>query len=98
MMTSFIRALQQSSRKTGITLSRPIGLDVRYRLQLGSLGFGFMVVGPHIVCLKTDVVPDRDPVWTVLRGTGVSEVFYIPSIPAAINEDQLSISKAPQGD
>jgi hypothetical protein len=95
MMTSFIRALQQSSRDTGITLSRPIGLDVRYRLQLGSLGFGFMLVGPHLVCLKTNVAPDRDPVWTALRGTSITEVFHIPSVPAAINEDQLSISKSP---
>jgi len=93
MMTSFIHALQQSSRATGISLAQPIGLDVRNRLQLGSLSFGFMVVGPHIVCLKTHVAPDRDPTWTVLRITGVTEVFHIPSIPAGISEDQLSIAK-----
>jgi hypothetical protein len=61
MMVSFIRALQQSSRDTGITLFQPIGLDVRPRLHLGSLGFGSMIVGPHIVCLKTRV-SEQDPV------------------------------------
>jgi hypothetical protein len=49
MMISFIRALQQSSCDAGITLFRPIGLDVRPRLHLVSLGFGFMLVGPHNV-------------------------------------------------
>ncbi len=84
MMTSFIRALQQSSRTTGITLSRPVGLDVRYRLELGSLGLEFMLVGSQIACLKT-VVSEHDPVWTVLRDTGISEVFHVPSISAAID-------------
>ena len=92
MMTSFIRALQQSSRETGITLFMPIGLDLRPRLHLGLLGFGFMLLGPHIVCLKT-VVSTEDPAWTILRSTGVTEVFHIPSIPAAIREEELPTAK-----
>lgn len=92
MMLSFIRALQQSSHDTGITLSTIIGLDVRYRLQLGLLGFGFMLVGPHVICLKT-VVSEQDRIWTTLRATGVSEVFHIPSVPAAIEEDELNTAK-----
>jgi hypothetical protein len=92
MMTSFIRALQESSRVTGITLSRPIGLDVRYRLQLGTLDFGFMVVGPHVVCLKT-IVSKCDPTWTAIRDTGISEVFHVPSVPAAITKADLQTAK-----
>lgn len=97
MMCGFIDAFKASSRGTGITMSRPIGLDVRYRLQLGALSLGFMVVGPHVVCLKTNISPERDPVWTVLRGTGISEVFHFPSITAAIDEEQLSDAKPPLG-
>lgn len=92
MMLSFMRVLQQSSDDTGITLPTIIGLDVRYRLQLGLLGFGFMLVGPHVICLKT-VVSEQDPIWTTLRATGVSEVFHIPSVPAAIEEDDLNTAK-----
>lgn len=92
MMISFIRALQQSSRNTMITLFQPIGLDVRPRLHLGSLGFGFMLVGPHIVCLKTRLL-EQDPVWTVLRSTGISEVFHMPSVPACIDETYLHTAK-----
>lgn len=92
MMVSFIRALQQSERDTGITLFQPIGLDVRPRLHLGSLGFGFMLVGPYIVCLKTHVT-EQDPVWTVLSSMGISEVFHIPSVPANIPESDLPTAK-----
>jgi len=92
MMSSFIRAIQQSSRVTRITLFDPIGLDVRPRLQLGSLGFGFMVVGPNVVCLKTRV-SEQDPTWTFLRDTGISEVFHLPSVPARIAESDLHTAK-----
>jgi hypothetical protein len=92
MMCGFIRALQQSSADTGIPLFQAIGLDVRPRLHLGLLGFGFMVVGPHIVCLKTQV-SEQDPVWSVLRGLGISEVFHLPSIPVGINESDLPDTK-----
>lgn len=85
-------ALQQSSRDTKITLAPTIGLEVRRRLQLGSLGFGFMLVGRHIVCLKT-IISEQDPAWTILRSTGVSEVYHLPSIPIAIREDDLQTAK-----
>ena len=35
-----------------------------------------------------------DPAWTELRATGVARVFHVPSVPAAIREDQLPIAKA----
>ena len=92
MMVSYLRALGESSRDTGIPLFRHIGLDVRPRLHLGSIGSGFMVVGPHVVCLKTRV-SGQDGSWTALRATGISEVFHMPSVPAGITESQLHIAK-----
>jgi hypothetical protein len=83
MMGAFIRALQQSSRNTGITLSPTIGLDVRTWFQIGSFSFSYMIVGPHVVCLKA-VISERDPTWTVLKSTGISEVFHIPSMAAVL--------------
>jgi len=83
MMTAYIRTLSQSSDETGIQLYQTIGLDIRPRSHFGALGFGFMVVGSNIVCLKTRVV-EQDPVWAVLRDTGISEVFHVPSVPAGI--------------
>ena len=85
MMTGFIRTLHQSSDETGIPLYQTIGLDIRPRSHFSALGFGFMVVGSNVVCLKTRVV-EQDPVWAVLRATGISEVFHAPSVPAGIEE------------
>jgi hypothetical protein len=93
MLTSFIRALKRSSQETGIALQPTIGLDVRRRTQLGSMGFGFMLVGPHVVCLKT-ALSEQDPLWTVLRGPGIAEVFHLPSVPLTIDEAQLQIAKS----
>lgn len=92
MMTSFIRALQQSAKVTGLTPAPCIGLDVRRRMQLGSLSMGFMLVGPHVVCLKT-AISEQDPVWTALRSTGIAEIFHIPSVPTTISETQLEVAK-----
>jgi hypothetical protein len=52
-----------------------------------------MVIGNNIICLKTKV-SERDPVWTILRATGVTEVYHVPSIPAGISEADLAVAKA----
>jgi hypothetical protein len=95
MMTSFIRALQKSSKESGISLSPVVGLDVRRRSDLGTLGFGFMALGPHVICLKTRISED-DPVWTTLRSTGIKEVIHVPSVPATITKEDLAVTKDKQ--
>jgi len=92
MAKGFIAALSKSSSDTGLPLFQTIGLDVRPRLHLGTLGFGFMLVGPHVICLKT-VISQEDPIWGILRSTGITQVFHIPSISTAIREDQLPKGK-----
>jgi hypothetical protein len=47
-----------------------------------------MLVGPHVVCLKTRIL-EQDPAWSALRLTGISEVFHMPSVPAGIAESDL---------
>jgi hypothetical protein len=93
MMLSFSGALTQSSRDTGLKLQQVIGVDIRKRLQLGSLWFGFMAVGVRIVCLKP-TISEGDPIWRALRSTGVSAVFHLPSITIAIKDDDLPQAKA----
>lgn len=92
MMTAFIRSMQASAKETGITLAPPVGLDVRNRSQVGALGFGFMVVGQHVLCLKT-VITAQDPAWVALRSTGIKEVYHAPAVPAAIPEELLHTAK-----
>ena len=92
MATEFMRALTQSSAATGIPLPPPKGLNVRYRRQLGYLEFGFLLVGSQVVCLKTRIA-DNDLAWTALRETGITTVFHLPCLPAAIEEAQLPLAK-----
>lgn len=92
MMNRFLHALQKSSQESGIPVDPAIGFDIRPRTHLEALGFGFMVVGPRVVCLKTQVV-EQDPIWRALRSTGISEVYHLPSVPAGISEPDLAIAK-----
>lgn len=94
MVTAFLLALRQSALATRIPLIPPTGLDVRYCSDLGYLNFGFMLVGPQVVCLKRTLPPETDPVWALLRGTGISTVFHLPSIPAKIAEAQLPLARS----
>jgi hypothetical protein len=93
MVTEFMRALTQSSVATRIPLPLPVGLNVRYRQQLGYLDFGFMLVGSQVVCLKTELAPEHDLSWTALRETGITTVFHLPCQPAAIAEAPRPLAK-----
>jgi hypothetical protein len=95
MLTSSIRAIQEASRSSGITLQHPIGLELRSRSALETLGFGFLIHGPLIYCLKTQLRED-DPVWTAIRASGIEDVIHFPSVPAEIRPGELAIAK-PEG-
>ena len=92
MFTHFVKTLQKSSRDSGITMQPCIGLDHRPRTALGRLGFGFLVHGRDVYCLKTKV-SEQDPVWTALRSTGIDQVYHLPSVPTEITPEQLAIAK-----
>jgi hypothetical protein len=92
MLSGSIRAIQAASKSSGITLQQPIGLDLRPRSALESLGLGFLVHGTLIYCLKKQV-SEHDPVWTALRSTGIEDVVHLPSVPAEIASDELSMAK-----
>lgn len=94
MLTGFMHALRQSSVDTKLPLPPPVGLNVRYRHQLGYLEFDYMVVGSQVVCLKTVLAPETDLTWTALRETGITTVFHLPCQPAVINDPaQMPLAK-----
>jgi hypothetical protein len=92
MVGSFIGCLQESSAALNIPLFPCQGIKSYPRLELGVLGFGFMVVGQSILCLKTKIAPD-DPVWVALIASGIHEIYHLPSIPAGISDSDLAITK-----
>lgn len=92
MVTHFVKALKSSTKESGITLQPCIGLDYRPRSALDSLGMQLLIHGSELYCLKTEV-SERDPIWTAVRSTGIDRVTYLPSLPAEITHEQLSIAK-----
>ena len=93
MIGRFIEALAKSGSTTGLPLRSPIiGMDIRKRLQLGSIILGFLVHGPHLVHLRTRL-DETDPAWEILSSSGVTELYHLPSTPFAIDANKLSIAK-----
>jgi hypothetical protein len=79
-MVEFVESIKAQSQITGISLQPTIGLDVRARSQLGSLAFGFLILDQTVICLKTSIRED-DPVWTVIRASGIDTVVHLPAVP-----------------
>lgn len=92
MLSSFIDALKQSAKETGVTLYTPIGIEPRPRMQLGSLLFGYLATGDNLIAVKT-TISDKDFSWSVLHEAGITTVQHMPSRPAGITKDDLRISK-----
>jgi hypothetical protein len=92
MLTSFINALKQSAKETGINLYPVIGTEPRPRMQLGSLSFGYLATVDTLVAVKTTIT-DKDFSWSVLYEAGITTIQHMPSRPAGITKDDLRISK-----
>ena len=92
MVGAFIECLQRSAAATDIALFPCQGFTARPRLEVGVLGFGFMVIDQSILCLKTKMSTD-DPIWVALLAGGIREVYHLPSIPIGISEAQLAVTK-----
>lgn len=95
MLKHFVESLKTSSAESGITLQPCIGLDYRPRSALDSIGLHFLIHGSELYTLKKQI-SEVDPVWTALRSTGIDVIYHLPSVPAEITEEQLSISKPQQ--
>lgn len=92
MLVSFVNSLKAASKESNITLYPVIGMEPRPRMQLGSLSFGFMVVGNKVIATKR-TISEKDFTWTVLRDAGITEITHLPSQPAGISKADLAIAK-----
>jgi hypothetical protein len=97
MITGFMGTLSISAATNRLPMQKVfIGLEIRKRLELGVLCFGCLAIGPHLVCVKSNL-NEHDPTWLMLRSAGVTELFHMPSVPLEIRADQLTIVK-PEAD
>jgi hypothetical protein len=93
MITGFMGALSESISFTGLPFQNVfIGLEVRKRLQLGDLWFGCLAVGPHLVCIKSNL-SESDPIWLTLHSAGATDLYHLPTVPIAIEPQELAVTK-----
>ena len=85
MFRHFYEELKEGSKKTGITLSRVLGLDQRPRGLLGSLGLHCLVHGRTLyVCRES--LDENDYFLTMLASVGIREVVHLPCRAVSIGE------------
>jgi hypothetical protein len=97
MLEAFCLDLQQLAKETKLPLVPTVGLDVRKRLQVGSIQLGFLALGSTLVCLRT-VLREEDPTWTILVSSGITKIIHLPSIPMMIHRKDLTITKGSDSD
>jgi hypothetical protein len=93
MFTHFARDFMTSFKESNIQPPNYFGLDVRPRSHVQSLGMYFMVVGRHIVCLRTHLREKEDAAWAIFAAGGVERIYHLPSVPMTISRDDLKIAK-----
>lgn len=85
IFTGALESIVKASQSFKVKPLPTIGLDIRPRSKLGTLGFGFLIHGQDIYCLKTQI-DENDPVFPALRSTGITDIYHLPSVPLEIPE------------
>jgi len=87
--TDFMSAFRESS----IQPPGYFGLDVRPRMHLQSLAMNFMVLGPHVLCLRPNLREKEDVAWSIFASGGVRRIYHMPALPMTIEKADLAIAK-----
>lgn len=82
MVFDFLRDLTEAGRELGLPSYPLIGLDVRARLALGQILFDTMLFGAEVISIKRHI-DEQDPLWEMMAAGGITEVWSMPSVPAA---------------
>ena len=83
MIFDMAAAIAQASKQLQLPLNTLIGLDVRPRLALGTLGMPFILFGPKVFVIQHPL-NEAHPFWAFAVKAGLSSLSYAPMIPAAV--------------
>lgn len=83
MIFDMAAAIAKASEQSGLPFNAIIGIDVRPRLALGTLGMPFLVQGERVLAVQHPLRGEH-PVWEFTVRAGFSKLTYAPMIPGAV--------------
>ena len=83
MIFDFVDAIPKASQRVNLPVNTVIGIDLRPRLALGTLGMVFLVQGAKVFAIQHPLRTEQ-PVWAFARRAGFTKLPYAPMVPAAV--------------
>jgi hypothetical protein len=83
MIFDMAAAIPKASKRVDLHVNTVIGVDLRPRLALGSLGMPFLVQGATVIAIQHPLRIEH-PVWAFAVRAGFSKLPYAPMIPGAV--------------
>ncbi len=83
MIFDMAAAIPKAGKQVGLPVNTVIGIDVRPRLALGSLGMPFLIQGATVFAIQHPLRSEH-PVWAFAVRAGFSKLPYAPMSPGAV--------------
>lgn len=83
MVASFVDCMGRAAKRSNLALPPIIDLDYHPRSALGAVDLRFATHGRDLYALE-HAPDDRDPVWALLRSTGIRRAWALPAMPVEI--------------
>jgi hypothetical protein len=83
MVFDMAAAIPKAGKRVNLPVNAVIGIDLRPRLALGTLGMPFLVHGAKVFAIQHPLRNDH-PFWAFVLRAGFSKLPYSPMIPAAV--------------
>ena len=83
MIFDFAAAIPKASKRVNLPVNTVIGIDLRPRLALGTLGMPFLVQGVKVFAIQHPLHKEH-PFWAFAVRAGFSRLPYAPMITGAV--------------
>ena len=84
MFFDFAGAIAKAGKRVNLPVNTVIGIDLRARLALGTLGMPFLVHGGKVLAIQYPLRKEQT-FWTFALRAGFSKLAYAPMITSAVS-------------